>query len=104
MGVLQWLSADDQVKNSGKTDIDVAALFETTVLHEMTHSKAVGIPQTEMGIGEVYGWTDIVDVKSPNNSGVCCYFLTPFLCLEPLWIFRISDKKKLWKLSFGSDA
>lgn len=50
--------------------MDAAALFETTVLHEMTHSKAVGIPQWDMGIGEVYGWLGIVDVPSPNNSGM----------------------------------
>lgn len=50
--------------------MDAAALFETTVLHEMTHSKAVGIPQVDMGIGEVYGWAGIVDVQSPNNSGM----------------------------------
>lgn len=49
--------------------MDVAALFETTVLHEMTHSKAVGIPQFDMGIGEVYGWAGVVEVKSPNYSG-----------------------------------
>lgn len=82
IGVLQRLSAEAQVKNSGKTDIDVAALFETTVLHEMTHSKVVGIPQSEMGIGEIYGWTDIVDVKSPNNSGMCCYLLLPSCALS----------------------
>ena len=50
--------------------MNAAALFETTVLHEMTHSKVVGIPQWDMGIGEVYGWLGIVDVPSPNNSGM----------------------------------
>lgn len=50
--------------------MDAAALFETTVLHEMTHSKAVEIQQWDMGIGEVYGSLGIVDVPSPNNSGM----------------------------------
>ena len=67
---MQRLSAAAQEKESRKTDMDAAALFETTVLHELTHSKVVGIPQWDMGIVEVYGWLGIVDVPSPNNSGM----------------------------------
>lgn len=50
--------------------MDAAALFETIVLHEMTHGKAVGIPQWDMSIGEVYGWAGILEVKSPNDFGM----------------------------------
>ena len=69
-GVLQRLSAATLEKESRKTDMDAAALFENTVLHEMTHSKVVGIPQWDMGIGEVYGWLGNVDFTSPDNPGM----------------------------------
>ena len=57
----------------GKTDMDLAALFDHTLLHEMTHSKAVGIPQSRIPEVESYGWDACLDAKSPTNSGMSNY-------------------------------
>ncbi len=52
------------------TDVDVATLFDTRVLHEMTHSKWVGTSQTDLGVPEVYGWNGCLNIQSPVNSGM----------------------------------
>ncbi len=36
--------------------MDTATLFDTTVLHEMTHSSAVGILQQDSSVPEQYRW------------------------------------------------
>ena len=94
--------------------MDAAALLETTILHEMTHSKAVGIPQVDMGIGEIYGWAGIVDVQSPNNSGmwspssrynqaiVMKWFSVQKYGILPVFMIYIdSNKINTWNRYFG---
>lgn len=49
--------------------MDVAALFDSVVLHEMTHSAVVGIPQTVLRLAEAYGWEACTMRKNSANSG-----------------------------------
>ena len=58
-----------QILNFGKTQMDLAALFDHTLLHELTHAKAVGTPQNRLQEPEAYGWDNCLDAKSPTNSG-----------------------------------
>ena len=98
-GVLERLTDENREQNSAKTDMDAAALFETTVLHELTHSKAVGIPQQHMGISEVFGWAGCVDVKNPNNSGTCCLPTLILLRFSDLYnaLFERKHRKMNWQ-------
>ncbi|KAL9637155.1 MAG: hypothetical protein Q9164_002379 [Protoblastenia rupestris] len=57
-----------------RTQMDTAALFEHTLLHEMTHSKAVGLTQAKLGEKESYGWDECLEVKSATNSESLAYF------------------------------
>ena len=40
----------------------------STILHELTHSRACGITQSALREPEAYGWTNCVIAKSPSNS------------------------------------
>lgn len=48
--------------------MDVATLFDTTIPHEMTHSKVIGILQQDTGAMEEYGWSACIALQSPFNS------------------------------------
>ncbi len=49
--------------------MDIATLFDTTVLHEMTHSKVVGILQQDSSVPEQYRWVPCTRLRSPYNAG-----------------------------------
>ena len=51
--------------------MDVAKLFDSVLLHEMTHSDVVGVPQAILRIAEEYGWNACTSNKNPANSGTC---------------------------------
>lgn len=40
----------------------------STILHELTHSRACGITQKVLQEPEAYGWNACVNAKSPSNS------------------------------------
>lgn len=40
----------------------------STILHELTHSRACGMTQKALREPEAYGWTACVNAKSPSNS------------------------------------
>lgn len=40
----------------------------STILHELTHSRACGITQSALREPEAYGWNACVNAKSPSNS------------------------------------
>ena len=50
--------------------MDLVVLFDSVVLHEMTHSGSIGIPQWDLGVPEEYGWDECVFLESPVNSGM----------------------------------
>ena len=50
--------------------MDIFALVEHTLLHELTNSKAVGEPQANSLIKESYRWDNCLKAKSAKNSGM----------------------------------
>lgn len=57
----------------GRTSMDIFALVEHTLLHELTHSKAVGEPQANSLVKESYGWDNCLKAKSAKNSGMASF-------------------------------
>ena len=53
----------------GKKDMDTLALVDQTLLHELTHARAVGKSQTRLGVNELYGWPACTGHPTPYNSG-----------------------------------
>ena len=53
----------------GKMDMDTLALVDQTLLHELTHARAVGKSQTKLGVNELYGWAACTNKPTPYNSG-----------------------------------
>ena len=54
--------------------MDTATLFDTTILHEMTHSRVVGILQQDSSVPEKYRWLPCTRLKSPYNAGTYVAF------------------------------
>ena len=54
----------------GKTEMDTFALFEHTFLHELTHSRVVGVSQAALRLSEAYGWDKCLEAKAAANSGM----------------------------------
>ena len=54
--------------------MDTATLFDTTVLHEMEHSRVVGILQQDSSVPEQYRWVPCTRLKSPYNAGTYVAF------------------------------
>ncbi len=84
LGVLGQVANLPALLFGPKTDMDTLSLFDYTsvmpqltradtdnnsILHELTHSRACGIPQRELQIPESYGWNACVKAKNPRNSG-----------------------------------
>ncbi|KAL2056439.1 hypothetical protein ABVK25_003462 [Lepraria finkii] len=72
-GFLESLATTHQ-ETFGRTRMDISALFEHTLLHELTHSDKVGTPQYEIPEAESYGWDKCVEAKSATNSDSLAFF------------------------------
>ena len=68
-GFLERLATTHQ-ETFGRTRMDISALFEHTLLHELIHSDKVGTPQYEIPEAESYGWDKCIEAKSATNSGM----------------------------------
>ena len=71
-GFLKGLATTHQ-ETFGRTRMDISALFEHTLLHELTHSDKVGTTQYQMLEAESYGWDKCIEAKSATNSGMASF-------------------------------
>ena len=69
----------DALNKSGKTSIDTSSLIEHTLLHELTHCRAVGDSQAKLDQTEAYGRDKCVAAKSAINSGMADFHMYSYM-------------------------